>query len=170
MQPPHCNTEATPKPAEQEKSVAESLYELIRKQPFFSGMEEGHLKLLADSAMRTQFDAGKTIFQKGDPANRFYLILAGSVMLGTTDKNGGSHRLQRIGPGDVLGWSWLFPPFYWNFDAVATQRTEAIFFYGSRLRAECQKDRNFGYELMKRVSEVVVARLQTTRQCWVEEK
>jgi CRP/FNR family transcriptional regulator, cyclic AMP receptor protein len=148
----------------------ESLRSLIAKHPFFDGFKDHQLDLLARSAMRTKFEAGQALFQKGDPANRFYVILEGEVILESSDKNGGVHELQRLQPGDVLGWSWLFPPYYWHFDAVATKPTDAVFFYGTRLREECEKDRDFGFELLKRVSQVVIARLQTTRQCWLEGK
>ncbi len=72
--------------------------------------------------------------------------------------------IQIIGPGDVLGWSWLFPPFFWHFDAWVVQPTTAIFFYGTRLREACEQDHELGYELMKRMTQVVMRRLQATRQ------
>ena len=72
--------------------------------------------------------------------------------------------VQVIGPGDVLGWSWLFPPYYWHFDARALVPTTAIFFYGTRLREQCEADHDLGYELMKRVTAVVIRRLQATRE------
>lgn len=153
-----------------QSETPESLYALIAKQPFLRGLNEHHLRLLAASAMRTQFGTGQLILQKGDPANRFYLILKGSILLESPDENGAIRRLQVLGPGDVLGWSWLFPPYYWHFDAVAAEPTDAIFFYGSRLREDCQKEHDFGFELMRRVSEVVIARLQTTRQQWIKAK
>ena len=68
----------------------------------------------------------------------------------------------------MLGWSWLFPPYYWHFDARALQPTKAIFFYGTWLRENCERDHDFGYELIKRVSAVVIARLQTVRKRVVE--
>ena len=77
-------------------------------------------------------------------------------------------RVQTIGPGDILGWSWLFPPYYWHFNAIADEPTEAIFFYGSRLRQECDRDHDFGYELFKRMSQILVIRLQATRVKWIE--
>jgi len=154
----------------QERPETEPLYDLIAKQPFLKDLNADQLRILAASAMRTKFEAGQLIFQKGDPANRFYLILAGNVLLESSDKNGAIHRLQRLGPGDVLGWSWLFPPYYWHFDAVAAEATDAIFLYGPQLRTECRKNPDLGYELMRRVSEVVISRLQTTRQRWIEKE
>jgi len=63
----------------------------------------------------------------------------------------------------VLGWSWLFPPYNWHFSARAVEPTTAIFFYGTRLREECEDDPAFGFELMKRVAAIVIQRLQVTR-------
>ena len=71
---------------------------------------------------------------------------------------------ETIGDDDVLGWSWLFPPYYWHFDARATKPTRAIFFYGTWLRESCERDHDFGYEMLKRMSAVIINRLQATRK------
>ena len=76
--------------------------------------------------------------------------------------------IQTLGAGDVLGWSWLFPPYYWNFDARATEQTQAVFFYGTRLREKCEDDSQLGYEMMKRMSAVMLQRLQATRKQLLE--
>ena len=76
--------------------------------------------------------------------------------------------LQTIGRNDVLGWSWLFPPYYWHFDARATAATKVIFFYGTWLRENCERDHDFGYEMMKRMSAIIIERLQATRRKLVE--
>ncbi len=89
--------------------------------------------------MNSHFDAGELIFSEGDPANRFYLLIKGKVVL-ESDGEGEPTVIQTIGPGDVLGWSWLFPPFYWHFDARAEQPIDAVFFYGTRLRELCEAD------------------------------
>ena len=75
--------------------------------------------------------------------------------------------------GEVCGWSWLFPPYHWHFDARAVEPTEAIFFYGTRLREQCENDHDLGYELMKRMASVIIRRLQTTRRhllAWAAEE
>jgi CRP-like cAMP-binding protein len=68
--------------------------------------------------------------------------------------------IEMIGPGDLLGWSWMFPPYTWQFSARAIEPTTAIFFYGAILREYCEKDHSLGYELLKRISAVMVKRLQ----------
>ena len=66
--------------------------------------------------------------------------------------------------GDVLGWSWLFPPFSWNFQARAIEPTSAIVLSGAHLLVTAEGNHDFGYELMKRVAQVVIHRLQATRK------
>ncbi len=145
-----------------------TLETLIAGHPFLHGLSSEHLKILADSAMQSNFQAGELIFRDGDPANRFYLILDGKVAIEAAGREQSELPVQTVGAGDVLGWSWLFPPYYWHFDARALEPVRAVFFYGTRLREQCEQDHHFGYELMKRVTQVVIRRLQATRGQLVE--
>lgn len=142
----------------------EALYNLIAQQTFFKGLSPHQLQLLTDSAMIMQFKKGQSIFEAGSPANRFYLILEGKVLLESEVKERGRVPIQTLGPGDDLGWSWLFPPYYLHLSARALEPTQAIFFYGTRLREQCEQDHDLGYELMKRVAEVTVRSFQATQQ------
>ncbi len=137
---------------------------LVAKHPFLHGLTFRQLQILLANAMRSHFAAGQVIFREGEPANRFYLILEGEVALESYDKERGNVLIQTIGGGDVLGWSWLFPPFTWHFDARALESTDAIFFYGTRLREQCEEDHELGYELIKRAAQVMMLRLQATRK------
>jgi CRP-like cAMP-binding protein len=114
--------------------------------------------------MPAHFTTGEMIFKEGDPANRFYLIQKGKVALECYTKEKGETLIQIISSGDVLGWSWLFPPYCWHFNARALEPTEAIFVYATPLREECESDHELGYELFKRMAEVMLARLQATRR------
>src|SRR5262245_24317870 len=93
-----------------EDSAVGAVESIIAGHPFLRGLRPGHLHLLADSAMRMRYDAGQLIFREGDPANRFYLIEQGRVSLESHRRDETPAEIQVIGPGDVLGWSWLFPP------------------------------------------------------------
>src|SRR5580765_1677466 len=121
---------------------------------FFSGMDARHLRSLTECATRTEFAAGELIFRRGDPANRFYVIETGEVTLEINEPGQGAICIQALSAGDELGWSWLFPPHVWQFDARATTATRAIFFYGTWLREFCDQDAEFGYELMRRMARV----------------
>lgn len=131
----------------------------VALHPFLSGLGKDHLEALADCAMRLRFEPGDIIFREGDPANRFYLIIKGKVALEMDDEEDQRVTIQAIGAGDVLGWSWLFPPYYTHFDARVLEPTEAMFIYGTRLREMCENDHELGYEIYRRISEVVVQRL-----------
>src|SRR5262245_49094187 len=91
----------------------------IAEHPFLKNLTPVQLKVLTDCAMRSHFNSGEVIFREGDPANRFYLIQRGKVLLESPVKEGSPVVIGIIGPGDVLGWSWLFPPYYWHLDARA---------------------------------------------------
>lgn len=139
------------------------LAELIAAHAVFKALAPQYIDLLAEVAMLKRFVADEVIFREGDPANRFYLILEGEVALESRTETG-KVVLQTIGADDVLGWSWLFPPYYWHFDARATKPTKAIFFYGTWLRENCERDPDFGYEMMKRMVSIVIQRLQAARK------
>ena len=138
---------------------------LLAAQPFLKGFSKSQLEVLSNNALMVEFPAGKTIFEEGLAANRFYIILEGEIALEATAKKRGSRPevIQTIKAGDVLGWSWLFPPYKWSFDARATKPTKAIIFFATTLRELCETDHALGYEWMKRVTKVVIARLQSTR-------
>ena len=140
-----------------------SLEANIAAHPFLVGVREEHIKLLAECAMKTQFAAGENIFKEGETANRFYLIEEGEVALESNPTGGASTVIDTVQSGDLLGWSWLFPPYIWHFGARATKPTTAIFFYGTILREYCERDHSLGYELFKRMSEVMTDRLQSAR-------
>lgn len=135
----------------------------IARHPFLAGMSAAHLKALFEQAMQTRFEAGRIVFDEGDPANRFYAIERGQIDV-ESDSTSGSVLIQRLGDGDVLGWSWLYPPYFSHFRARALEDTSAIFFYGTRLREACESDPDLGYELTKRTTHVVIHRLLAAKQ------
>jgi len=136
----------------------------VAEHPFVAGMKPAHVEILCECGMQTEFLDGQLIFREGDLANRFYLLEEGSVALESHSSDGRVALIEVLGRGDVLGWSWLFPPYYWHFDARALKPTRAIFFYGTRLRTQCDEDHDFGYELIKRMAAVVVRRMQAARE------
>jgi CRP/FNR family transcriptional regulator, cyclic AMP receptor protein len=150
----------------EEKRIAPERAQLekeVAAHPFLIGMADHHVRLLADCAMRCHFHAGEVIFREGEAANRFYLIERGKIVLESSTL-GEPVQFEEIKDGDLLGWSWLFPPYAWHFTARALEETTAIFFYGTILREYCEKDHSLGFELFKRMSVVMLRRLQAARQ------
>ena len=145
-------------------TLSQALYTLIAEQPFFKGLNSQQLQLLAVSALEMKFETGATIFEEGSPANRFFLILTGRVVLSSEMEDRNVIPIQTLGPGDDLGWSWLFPPYSMHFTARALEPTTTIFFYGIRLREQCEQDHELGYQVMKRIAEVATQSLRTTQR------
>jgi CRP/FNR family transcriptional regulator, cyclic AMP receptor protein len=139
----------------------------VADHPFLRGLSPKHLEALAACAMRLHYAAGDVILREGDPANRFYLIIKGAVAI-EAERDEKYIVLQVIRDGSILGWSWLFPPFFNHFDARAEEPTEAMFFYGTRLREMCEQDHDLGYEIHRRISAVVVDRLISAEQKLIE--
>jgi CRP/FNR family transcriptional regulator, cyclic AMP receptor protein len=133
--------------------------------PFLIGMNERHIRVLADCASWTHFHEGQIIFQQGETANRFYLIEEGTIQLEAAVESGERRIVAgRIEPGGILGWSWLFAPYEWQFTARALTQTTAILFYGTVLRERCETDPSLGFELFKRMGQEMVKRLQSARR------
>jgi CRP/FNR family transcriptional regulator, cyclic AMP receptor protein len=145
-------------------TLSQALYVLIAQQPFFKGLNAHQLQLLTDSAWEMKFETGATIFEEGSPANRFFLILTGRVVLSSEMEDRNVIPIQTLGPGDDLGWSWLFPPYSMHFTARALEPTTTIFFYGTRLREQCEQDHELGYQIMKRIAEVATQSLGATQR------
>ena len=140
-----------------------TLAPLLAEHPFFRGMEERHLALLSGCASNVRFAADDVIFREGEAAERFYLLRSGRAAIELAVPARGHVVLQTLEAGDVVGWSWLFPPYRWTFDARAVDATRAFAFDGVCLRGKCDDDPRLGYELMRRFSRVVIDRLQATR-------
>ena len=136
----------------------------VALHPFLAGMNRRHLELLTDCAMIVRFAPGQVVFREGENANRFYLLESGSVILESNQTHDTPVVIDTVRAGDLLGWSWIFPPHVWHFTARAAEPTVAIFFYGTILRQYCEHDPAFGYELFKRMSAVMVKRLQAARE------
>jgi len=140
-----------------------ALNDAITGHEFFHGMKPAHLALLTEGATVAQFGANEMLFRAGEPAGTFHLIESGRIALEAHEPADGTTRVQTLGAGDVLGWSWLFPPFVWNLQARAIEPAQVIVLNGAHLLIAAERDHEFGYELMKRVAQVVIHRLQATR-------
>jgi CRP-like cAMP-binding protein len=132
------------------------------------GLKQPQVQRLLKGATVTEFAAGEIIFREGEPANQFYLIEWGSVELESRSAGRGTLHLDTLHEGDALGWSWLFPPYAWHFQARATQTTRVICCNGSALLVEAEEDPVFGYALMKRVARILIHRLRTSRNQYIE--
>jgi CRP/FNR family cyclic AMP-dependent transcriptional regulator len=139
-----------------------SIAELISTMPTFAGLPEEQLARVAGCGRNRRFAAGEEVAREGQAADTFYAIREGRVAL-EVESPGRRLRIGTISEGAVLGWSWLFPPYRWSFDARALTPTAAIEFDGACLRGKCEEDKELGYELMRRFAAIILDRLQSTR-------
>jgi CRP-like cAMP-binding protein len=141
----------------------ETLERIIAEQPFFAGLEQSSLNLLTGCASNVRFDAGVYIFKEGDEANEFYLIRGGKVALELFAPQQKPIIVETLGVGEILGWSWLLPPFQWKFFARAMEDTRALALDGKCLRTKCEENHDLGYEMLKRFAHIIERRLEATR-------
>ena len=144
--------------------MPQQLDEILAQVPFFEGMAEDELALIAGCGRNVHFDAGETIFRQGDAADNFFVVRHGTVAVGNFVPPRGELVIETLEAGDLLGWSWLFPPYLWHFDARATEPTKAICFSGVLLRQHRDEDLMLSHELFKRTCEVMARRLQIARR------
>jgi CRP/FNR family transcriptional regulator, cyclic AMP receptor protein len=143
--------------------MTEVTAEALATHPFLHGMSRDQLAVLAESACDVRFPARHRLFEDGGLARRFWLIRCGHVSLDLQIPGEGPVVIETIGMGELLGWSWLFPPYKWAFGAVAATEVEAFEFDAAAVREHCGADPELGYELNQRITRVLAKRLQATR-------
>ncbi len=141
----------------------ETLLPVLREHRFLRGLAERHLQFLTGCASNVRFEAGQFLFREGDEADASYLVRVGRIALEIDVPARGSTQIQTIEAGEVLGWSWLYPPYKWQFDGRAVEAVRAIKLDGKCLREKCEADHDLGYELVRRFLYEVHQRLERTR-------
>lgn len=141
----------------------DDLRKILSEHPFFSDLTPEYLDAIVGCASNARFNANEYLFKEGQPAEKFYLIRHGFVSLETYIPNQAPLTIQTVGEGSVMGWSWLFPPYRWHFDARALELTRAIAMDGKCLRDKIEKDKVMGYELILRFAKVMEERLNSAR-------
>ncbi len=140
-----------------------TMHDEIESHAFFAGLEPPYLDLLTGCAFNEYFLDGAYMFREQEQADRFYVLRSGRVALETYVPQRGPLTIETIEAGDVVGWSWLFPPYRWHFSGRVVEPVHTIAFDGACLREKCERDHDLGYELMRRFTRVIVDRLQATR-------
>lgn len=141
----------------------EGLERILAEHPFFAGMEAGHLRLVLGCARNCRFEEGRYLLREGALANEFFLIRHGRVALEIAGPGQKPIVFETLGEGEIVGTSWLVPPYRWLFDVRAMELTRAIGIDAACLRAKCEVDHHLGYEMMKRFLPILTRRLHATR-------
>jgi CRP/FNR family cyclic AMP-dependent transcriptional regulator len=140
-----------------------TIEQYLPDHPFFAGLDQEALAIVAGCATNVSFAPGEFLFREGQPADQFFVVRRGRVALQVHGPTAGTMVVDTADAGDVVGWSWLVPPYRWLFDARAVEPTGAVSFDGRCLRGKCDQDPHLGYELMKLVTQVMFSRLTAAR-------
>ena len=141
----------------------ETIAGILSGVPLFDGLDESRLELIAGCGSNCGFDVDEYLFREGEPAATFFLIRRGDVALELFAPPRGAVTIETLQAGEVVGWSWLFAPYTWHFDARAVSPVRAVAFDGGCLRGKCGDDPALGFDLMSRFAQVMIERLQMTR-------
>jgi len=136
---------------------------LLREHPFFRDLNAADIELIGGCGANTVYPVGEHLARENAPADHFFLIRSGRVAVETYLPERGPLCLQTLHDGDIFGWSWLFPPYLWTFDARALDEVHAIRLDGKCLREKCERDPRLGFQLMKRFARIMTERLQAAR-------
>ena len=141
----------------------ETLERILADHDFFKDLEPQYMSLIVGCASNVRFEAGTYICREGREADRFYLVRQGRVALEICPPHRPPIIIETLEGGDILGWSWLVPPYFWRFDARATEPVRAFALDGTCLRRKCDENHDLGYELLKRFSQIMEKRVQSVR-------
>ena len=138
--------------------------EYLSAHTFFSGLDHSYRRFLSDSTTELRIKKGDPLFKQGDPADKFYILRSGQVSVYVPAVMGPMLETQTLGEDQILGWSWLIPPYRWHFQARAVEDSDLLEFDGSAILARCEEDPKFGYELFKCFAGLMSDRLGAARQ------
>jgi CRP-like cAMP-binding protein len=141
----------------------QSLDRILSEHPFFTGLQPAYLALVSGCAKNVRFEPGEYLLREGAPADWFYLLRHGHVALQVNVPGRGAKSVQTLHAGEVVGVSWLIPPYRWNYDARALEPVRAIALDAACLRGKCEADHHLGYDLMQRIMPVLIQRLHAAR-------
>jgi CRP-like cAMP-binding protein len=141
----------------------EDLERLLREHDFLKSLDKEHRRLMVSCAKNVRFQAGEFLLREGNEATTFYLIRVGRVALEIHVPAQGPVQMESVGPGDVVGLSWLIPPYRVHIDARAIEPVVALSFDGTCLRGKMEEDHDLGYALTRRLFEKAYQRLERVR-------
>lgn len=143
--------------------IPENIRSALADEPFFQGLTDAQLDRLSEVALVRAFVPGEMVVHAGDLAGHFHLLRNGRMAIEMHTPHRGLTTIQTVHPGEIVGWSWLVPPYEWHFDVRALEASRTIEFDAAQVRGACASDAEFGYQLLNRFAPLMVERLQATQ-------
>ncbi|MDD4908734.1 MAG: cyclic nucleotide-binding domain-containing protein [Candidatus Omnitrophica bacterium] len=139
----------------------ETLEPILRQHSFFKDIPPQYIDFVVGCTSHMVFKAGDEILKEGEPADKFYLIRSGHVAVYIAKPS--EITIETIHENDILGWSWLIPPYRYRFSAKAVENTRVLALDGKCLREKCESNPDLGYTLLKKIISILTERLDATR-------
>jgi CRP/FNR family transcriptional regulator, cyclic AMP receptor protein len=136
---------------------------LRERSTLLQALTNTEVALFESAATELRLSAGETLFEEDGPADLFYIVVDGRIGLELTSPGKEPIVIQTLGPGDLVGVSWLFPPHRWDWRARAIVDSDLSAFDANVIRAELERNRDLALEVLTVVAGEVVHRLQRTR-------
>jgi CRP-like cAMP-binding protein len=137
--------------------------QFLKEHPVFQRLSEVYLHQIAEHMLVRTLSAGEGLFLEGEPAKHFYIVIEGTVDLYAEFEGDVEQWVQMIDVGEVIGWSWLVPPYRWAFTAKTRDGAMLMQFDAEAIRELCERDPAFGYGTMKQICSLMLGRLHTVR-------
>jgi CRP-like cAMP-binding protein len=141
-----------------------SIEDYLSTHTFFAGLDSSFITFLSNSSKELSISNGDVLFQQGQHADKFFLLRKGKVLVQVPALMGPALEIQTLRENQLLGWSWLIPPYRWNFLAKAAEDSDLLEFDGRTILVRCEEDPKFGYELLKRFAALMSERLEAARR------
>lgn len=148
---------------------SEDILQYLSNHPFFAKFDHAFLEILSEYAEPRTIKAGNLLFHQGRHADRFYVLQSGGATVEVPAISGPALELQHLGEDDVVGWSWLIPPYEWDFQCRTQIDCDVLEFDGTALLERCEEDHSFGYNLLKAFTELMSRRLHASRRVMMEQ-
>jgi CRP/FNR family transcriptional regulator, cyclic AMP receptor protein len=143
--------------------ITRDIADMVKSHPVLAGLPDDVLDELTGCARNLAFESGALLLVEGERADSLYLVRRGRVSIEVHSPTGHNLVVETVGVGAAVGWSWIVPPYTWQFDARAVERVGVIALDGACLRAKADADSSLGYTLMRRVAGVLLERLHATQ-------
>ena len=147
-----------------DENTTPEILKILSENEFFADIKPEYLEFLASSARFKHGRAGELLFCQGQPAKSFYLAMSGEITIEVPAIQGPGLQLQKLGRGQVMGWSWMIDPYRWDFQARIILDIDLIEFDGEAILAECERDNAFGFDLFRRFTHLMSERLSSARR------
>lgn len=140
--------------------------EALLPLPLGAALGQRHLEQIARIGTLVDHPAETTLCERGTPAETLQVLLSGRVSLTLEVPGREPATMVALSRGDVLGWSALCgwaATSTWTMTARATKACRCLLIPGAALRALCDRDHEFGFQVMRFAFEVLALRLEDCR-------